>query len=68
MYFAMYFAIYGTDDVYELAGAGGHNTVSPDGLNTWVPGGDRQRYLVLTDPARLTDAIDTLIDTPRRPG
>jgi len=61
---AMYYALYGTDDVYDLAGAGGHNTVTPDGLNTWVPGGHDQRYLLLTDATRLTHAIDTLIDTP----
>jgi len=61
---AMYYAIYGRDHVYALAGAGGHNTVTPDGLNAWVPGGHHQRYLVLTDAARLTHAIDTLVDTP----
>jgi len=60
---AMYYAIYGRDHVYALAGAGGHNTVTPDGLNAWVPGGHHQRYLVLTDADRLTHAIDTLIDT-----
>src|SRR6266536_3555961 len=64
---AMYYALYGGDDVYELAGAGGHNTVTPDGLNTWVAGGHHQRYLLLTDTARLTNAIDALIDSPRRP-
>ena len=60
---AMYYALYGTDHVYALAGAGGHNTVTPDGLNAWTPGGHHQRYLVLTDTARLTHAIDALIDT-----
>jgi hypothetical protein len=65
---AMYYAIYGTGEVYALAGAGGHNTVTPDGLNAWVDGGHDQRYLVLTDTARLTSAIDTLIDaSPARP-
>jgi Inosine-uridine preferring nucleoside hydrolase len=64
---AMYYALYGGDDVYELAGAGGHNTVTPDGLNTWIAGGHHQRYLLLTDTARLTNAIDALIDSPRRP-
>jgi hypothetical protein len=65
---AMYYAINGTDDVYALAGAGGHNTVTPDGLNAWVAGGHNQRYLVLTDTARLTNAIDALIDAaPTRP-
>jgi hypothetical protein len=63
---AMYYALYGTADVYERAGAGGHNTVTPDGLNAWVRGGHHQRYLVLTNTARLTRAIDTLIDTPPR--
>jgi hypothetical protein len=64
---AMYYALYGTDHVYKLAGAGGHNTVTPDGLNAWAPGGHHQRYLLLTDPTTLTQAIDTLIDTPPRP-
>jgi hypothetical protein len=59
---ALYYALYGTDHVYTLAGAGGHNTVTPDGLNAWLPGGHGQRYLVLTDAARLTRAIDALID------
>jgi hypothetical protein len=59
---AMYYAVYGVDRVYRLAGAGGRNTVTPDGLNRWVPGGRGQRYLVLTDAARLTEAIDTLLD------
>ena len=54
--------MYGVDRVYRLAGAGGRNTVTPDGLNRWVPGGRGQRYLVLTDAARLTEAIDALLD------
>jgi hypothetical protein len=53
--------------VYELAGAGGHNTVTPDGRNAWAPGGHHQRYLLLTDTTTLTQAIDTLTDTPPRP-
>jgi hypothetical protein len=64
---AGYYALFGTDRVYRLAGAGGHNVVTPDGLNRWVPGGRHQRYLVLTDAARLTVAIDELINAvPRR--
>jgi pyrimidine-specific ribonucleoside hydrolase len=59
---AAYFAVAGTAGVYTLAGAGGHNTVAADGTNAWVPGERGQRYLVMTDAARLTNAIDTLID------
>lgn len=59
---AAYYAVAGTDRVYALAGAGGHNTVAADGTNAWVPGGRGQRYLVTTDAARLTAAIDALID------
>src|SRR5689334_3221125 len=46
---ALYFAVFGADHVYRLAGAGGHNTVSADGRNVWVAGGHDERYLVLTD-------------------
>ncbi|WP_230860672.1 nucleoside hydrolase [Actinoplanes aureus] len=60
---ALYYAVYGTGGVYELAGAGGHNVVTPDGRNIWTEGGHRQRYLVLTDPARLAGRLDALIDT-----
>ena len=63
---ALYYAIYGTDRVYRLAGQGGHNVVTPDGLNPWARGGDQQRYLVLTDAARLTRKLDALIDRAHR--
>ena len=45
-------------DERELHG----NVVTPDGLNAWVRGGDEDRYLLLTDAARLTRALDALID------
>ena len=61
---ALYYAIYGTDGVYQLAGNGGHNVVTPDGLNAWTDGGHRQQYLVLTDAAGLTSRLDALIDAP----
>lgn len=65
---ALYYALYGTDDVYRLAGNGGHNVVTPDGLNFWASdGGHHQRYLVLTDATQLTRKLDALIDaTPER--
>ncbi|WP_433297740.1 nucleoside hydrolase [Actinoplanes sp. CA-030573] len=59
---ALYYAIYGTGGVYRLAGAGGHNVVTADGLNAWAAGGHRQQYLVLTDAAKLTSRLDALID------
>ncbi|WIM99776.1 nucleoside hydrolase [Actinoplanes oblitus] len=59
---ALYYAIYGPDGVFRLSGSGGHNVVTPDGLNTWTVGGHRQQYLVLTDPAALTSKLDALID------
>jgi inosine-uridine nucleoside N-ribohydrolase len=59
---ALYYAIYGTDKVYRLAGAGGHNVVTPDGLNYWATHGHGQQYLVLTDAAQLTRKLDALID------
>ncbi len=59
---ALYYAVFGADHVYRLGGAGGHNTVSADGLNAWTPGGHGQRYLILTDAARLTRSLDALID------
>ena len=59
---ALYYAIYGTAGVYRLGGQGGHNVVTPDGLNAWVRGGNEDRYLLLTDAARLTRALDALID------
>ncbi|BCJ47329.1 nucleoside hydrolase [Actinoplanes ianthinogenes] len=59
---ALYYAIYGTDGVFRLAGAGGHNVVTPDGLNAWTVGGHRQQYLVLTDAESLTTRLDALID------
>ncbi len=59
---AAYYAVAGTAGAYALAGAGGHNTVAADGTNAWVPGERGQRYLVMTDAARLTNAIDALID------
>ena len=62
---AVHYAIYGTADALHHAGAGGHNTVTADGINRWQPGGHRQRYLVLTDPAKLSSQIDSLIN--RRP-
>jgi hypothetical protein len=64
---ALYFAVFGADHVYRLAGAGGHNTVSADGFNTWVAGGHDERYLVLTDADRLTRRLDALIDEHPRP-
>jgi hypothetical protein len=63
---ALFFAVFGPDRVYRLAGAGGHNTVSADGLNAWVAGGHDERYLVLTDAQRLTRRLDGLIDAHRR--
>ncbi|MET0419599.1 MAG: nucleoside hydrolase [Actinoplanes sp.] len=64
---AVHYAVYGTAGTLRHAGAGGHNTVTADGLNSWQPGGHRQRYLVLTDPAKLTSQIDTLLNQqPRR--
>jgi inosine-uridine nucleoside N-ribohydrolase len=59
---AVYAAVFGTDGVFRLAGRGGHVVVTADGLNRWAPGGHRQQYLVLTDPARLTHRLDALID------
>lgn len=59
---AVYYAIYGTENVYRLAGQGGRNVVTPDGLNAWTRGGDKDRYLLLTDAARLTRALDALIN------
>jgi inosine-uridine nucleoside N-ribohydrolase len=64
---AAYYAIYGTADVYQLAGRGGHNVVHPDGRNAWTPGARHQRYLLLTDAARLTTALDRLIDAHPEP-
>lgn len=63
---AAYYALRGTDHVYRLAGQGGHNEVFPDGTNAWAPRGHDQRYLTLTDPTRLTTALDALINQPRR--
>jgi inosine-uridine nucleoside N-ribohydrolase len=67
---AAYYAVYGTDHVYQLAGQGGHNVVYPDGINAWAPQGHHQQYLTLTNPAQLTTALDALIDaqpaTPHR--
>lgn len=62
---AVHYAIHGTAGALRHAGAGGHNTVTADGLNRWQRGGHRQRYLVLTDPARLSSQIDALLN--RRP-
>ncbi|MGC4895096.1 nucleoside hydrolase [Micromonospora sp. DT31] len=62
---AVHYAIHGPTGTLRDAGAGGHNTVTADGLNRWQPGGHRQRYLVLTDPARLTRQIDAYVN--RRP-
>lgn len=59
---ALFYAIYGTDGVYQLAGAGGHNVVTADGLNAWTDGGRGQQYLVLTNAALLTRKLDALID------
>ncbi|MGC4804806.1 nucleoside hydrolase [Micromonospora sp. DT233] len=59
---AIHYAIHGTAGALRHAGAGGRNTVTADGLNRWQPGGHRQRYLVLTDPARLSSQIDTLLN------
>jgi len=59
---ALYYALYGTDQVYRLTGHGGHNVVTPEGLNFWARGGHHQQYLVLTDAARLTRNLDVLID------
>jgi pyrimidine-specific ribonucleoside hydrolase len=64
---AVHYAIYGTAGALRHAGAGGHNTVTADGINRWQPGGHRQRYLVLTDPAKLSGQIDALLNRrPRR--
>lgn len=64
---AAYYAVSGRAHVYALAGQGGRNVVTPDGLNAWAPHGRHQRYLTLTDPARLTAALDALINAqPRR--
>jgi hypothetical protein len=60
---ALYHAIYGKAGVFRLAGDGGHNVVTPDGLNTWTPGGRNQRYLLLTNATRLTNALDQLINS-----
>ena len=57
---AVHFAVYGAGALAPT-GAGGRNTVAPDGGNAWLPGGRHQRYLTLTDPARLTVALDRLI-------
>jgi hypothetical protein len=62
---AVHYAIYGAAGALQHAGAGGHNTVTADGINRWQPGGHRQRYLVLTDPVKLSSQIDSLIN--RRP-
>ena len=62
---AIHYAVYGTAGALRHAGAGGHNTVTADGINRWQAGGHHQRYLVLTDPAKLTRQIDSLIN--RRP-
>jgi len=59
---ALYYALYGTDQVYRLAGHGGHNVVTPDGLNFWARHGNRQQYLVLTDADGLSRKLDALID------
>ncbi len=59
---ALYYAIYGTGNVYRLAGRGGHNVVTADGLNALDRGGGRQQYLVLTDAARLTRSLDAFIN------
>lgn len=61
---AVHYAVFGPAGSLRTAGAGGHNTVTADGLNSWQPGGHRQRYLVLTDAARLTRQIDALVDRP----
>jgi inosine-uridine nucleoside N-ribohydrolase len=59
---AVHYAIYGTAGALRYAGAGGHNAVTADGINRWQPGGHRQRYLVLTGPAKLSSQIDALIN------
>jgi hypothetical protein len=59
---ALYYALYGTDKVYRRAGQGGRNLVTSDGLNFWARHGHHQRYLVLTDAARLSRSLDALID------
>ena len=59
---ALYYAIYGAGRVYRRAGQGGHNVVTADGLNFWAHHGHHQRYLVLTDAARLSRRLDALID------
>ena len=58
---AVHYAVYGPAGTLRPAGAGGHNTVAADGTNSWQPGGHHQRYLVLTDPAKLTARIDALL-------
>jgi inosine-uridine nucleoside N-ribohydrolase len=62
---AVHYAIYGVAGALRHAGEGGHNTVTDDGINSWQPGGHRQRYLVLTDPGKLNRRIDALLN--RRP-
>jgi inosine-uridine nucleoside N-ribohydrolase len=59
---AVHYAVHGTAGALRHAGRGGHNTVAADGLNRWQPGGNSQRYLVLTDPAALTSQIDALLN------
>jgi hypothetical protein len=50
---ALYYAIYGTARAFRLTGKGGHNVVTPDGLNAWTPGGRRQQFLLLPTPPGL---------------
>lgn len=59
---AVHYAIYGTAGALRHAGAGGRNTITADGINRWQPGGHHQRYLLLTDPARLTRQIDAVLN------
>jgi inosine-uridine nucleoside N-ribohydrolase len=63
---AVHYAIYGTAGALRHAGEGGHNTVTDDGINRWQPGGHRQRYLVLTDPGKLSGQIDALLNRRTR--
>jgi inosine-uridine nucleoside N-ribohydrolase len=62
---AVHYAVYGTARALRHAGAGGHNTVAANGINSWQPGGHHQRYLVLTDPSKLRRQIDALINRRR---
>lgn len=60
---AMYYAVYGTDGIFEHGGAGGSNHVLPDGSNEWVTDGTTdQRYLVPTvSKAEIAHKINSVL-------